>query len=376
MTISSKELAGLLNLSPATVSMVLNNKPGISQATRDMVLEAAQKYGYSPKKSGSQSKCRTVHFILYKKHGKIVTDSPFFSQIMEGIDQECSRQGCELLISYFYESESFDSQLKKLKETPCDAVILQATEMDAKNVAPFAAFGVPLVLLDYYDDTLEQDCVMINNVQGAYRATTELIRAGHRLPGYLRSSVEIGNFRERADGYYKALRHAKIDTSHPFVHKIPPLAEEGYAAMCAWLDEKPELTSAYFADNDIIAAAAIRALKQYGYRIPEDISIIGFDDMPFGSLIDPPLCTMRVDKGLLGSEAVKLAVSRIPADPRAAASVPATSAPRETALASGALPKGKRTLATRSMQPVSGIKMEISTTYVKRKSILYMEEKE
>jgi LacI family transcriptional regulator len=179
-------------------------------------------------------------------------------------------------------------------------MILFATEMEEADFRIFQNISIPMVVLDCYYDTLDYDCVLINNIQGAFKATDYLIRCGHKHVGYLHSSIDISNFRERADGYYKALRTHGLDTSHPFVHRISPTSQEGYQDMIRILEEKPALADAYFADNDIIAAAAMRAFQQFGYRIPEDISIIGFDDLPLCDLMHPPLSTMRVDQQELG----------------------------------------------------------------------------
>ncbi len=318
MNISAKELAEKLNVSAATVSMVLNNKPGISQATRDLVLETAREYGYTGPGTANPDEIlhrETIHFIIYKKQGTVVADTPFFSQVIEGINRQCRLENCEQQISYFYEYEEESRQLEELRAKQqtlsCSGILLLGTEIEPQNVSLFQSFGVPIVMLDFYDDMLDMDCVLINNVQGAYRATSHLIDMGHRKVGYLKSSFEISNFRERADGYYKALRTHGISTSHPYVHAVTPTAEDAYTEFCTILEQKPTLATAYFADNDIVAAAAIRAFHQYGYRIPEDISIVGFDNMPFCQLIDPPLSTMHVQKEELGSQAVAQLVSRI-----------------------------------------------------------------
>lgn len=323
MNISAKEIAEKLNLSAATVSMVLNNKPGISQATRDLVLETASAYGYKPrasrsaaapndeKASASDARREIIHFIIYKKHGTVVADTPFFSQVIEGINQQCRIENCHLQISYFYEYKDIEEQLDEIRALPQSGILLLGTEIEPQYVKLFQDFGVPVVLLDCYDDMMEIDCVLINNVQGAYRATSHLINMGHTKVGYLRSSVEISNFRERADGYYKALRTHGLSTSHPYVHAVTPTPEEGYEDFCRILETTPPLATAYFADNDIVAAAAIRAFRQHGLRIPEDISVIGFDNMPVCQLIDPPLSTMHVQKESLGAQAVICLADRI-----------------------------------------------------------------
>ena len=168
--------------------------------------------------------------------------------------------------------------------------------------------------LRYYDE-LDYDCVLINNIQGAFNATNYLIQCGHKNVGYFHSSLDISNFSERADGYYKALRANGISTSHPYVHLVSPTSDEGYRDMLRLLESKAPIADAYFADNDIIAAAAMRALRENGYRIPEDVSIIGFDDVPMCDMMVPPLSTMKVRKRELGATAVQRLLDRV-ADPK------------------------------------------------------------
>lgn len=306
MVISAKELAQKLELSAATVSMVLNNKPGISDETRDLVMKAAQEFGYHFKKRADNTQ-RTIHFIIYKNQYNIVADTPFFSQVIEGITQKCRQENCLLQISYFYEQENIENQLAEIRSSNDSGILLLGTEMNMDSFKHFESFKVPIVLLDCYNDEMNVDSVLINNIQGAFLATSFLADSGHKHIGYLSSSVRISNFAERADGYYKALRSHGISTDHPFVVKVSPTPEQGYADILSWLDTKPQVADAYFADNDIIGAAAVRAFQERGYRIPSDISIIGFDDMPVFQFLEPALTTMQVHKKELGS----LAVSRL-----------------------------------------------------------------
>ncbi len=170
MNISAKELAKLINVSPATVSMVFNNKPGISEATRELVLKTAAEYGYAPKKNeASGASSRIIQLVNYKKHGKVAADTPFFSQLTEGISTECTRQGCALHISYFYETMDIDSQLDALRAVDCEGILLLATEMAPSDFRKFRDFSVPIVVVDCYYDELDYDCVLINNVGGVQR---------------------------------------------------------------------------------------------------------------------------------------------------------------------------------------------------------------
>ncbi len=312
MGISAKELANIIQVSPATISMVFNNKPGISEATKEMVVQAALKYGYSAKKmSGNRTAQGVIHLVNYRKHGKIASNTAFFSQLTEGISQECSLHNHALHVSYFYEFQDTEAQIATLKEVDCIGILLLATEMEAADFHFFDSFSIPIVVLDCYYDDLDYDCVVINNIQGAFNATSHLLHCGHKSVGYLHSSIDISNFSERADGYFKALRANGSGSSQAVIHRLAPTSAEGYVDMSQILSNGERLADAYFADNDIIAAAAMKAFQEHGYKIPEDISVIGFDDMPLCDMMSPALSTMKVRKQELGAAAVQRLVDRI-----------------------------------------------------------------
>lgn len=309
MGITAKELARRLKLSEAAVSMALNNKPGVSTATRKKVLEAARECGYdftriNENNTAPQTVNGTVYFIIYRRHGAVVADTPFFSQLSQGIDYGCKKHRCHLNIYYLYEGQDTAAQLKELIRLGCRGMILLGTEMREEDFAPFAHLSVPLVLLDAYFENIKADCVLINNIQGAYQAANYLISKCKTQPGYLRSSYAINNFNERADGFYKAVRENGMSTSKSVVHLLSPSLEGAYADMLALLQQGEETARCYFADNDLIAGGAMRAFREMGMRIPEDTAIIGFDNMPLASYIEPALTTINVPKLSMGELAV------------------------------------------------------------------------
>ena len=312
MSISAKELAIKLNVSPATISMVLNHKPGISEETRDRVLSAAKKYGYDLSKySYSLAKTQNICFIIYKKDGQVVTDTPFFSALTEGISNTCQTNNLSLSILYIYGNQPVDPQMKELYEKEYHGILLLATEMNQEDFLPFRNLPCPLVALDCYYEEINFDTVLINNVQGSYVATSYLIRKGFRRIGYLKSSLPIANFEERADGYFKALRSYNIKKNMDYVLGLSPSMETAYLDMKSLLANDIPLAEAYFADNDLIAAGAMRALSEAGIRIPGDVSIIGFDDIPICNFLSPTLSTMRVEKQNFGMMAVNQLLNRI-----------------------------------------------------------------
>ena len=314
MSVSARDLAKVTNVSPATVSMVLNNRPGISEKTRKKVLDAAVSMGYNLKTSKRefQSPPASIHFVIYKKHGVVVSDTPFFSKVIEGIDFQSKKHGYRLQITYFYENQEQSEQLSAIKKAGSAGILLLGTEMDESDLSAFLELQLPIVVLDSYFEFIRCDTVLINNVQGAYIATRKLLDSGHTKIGYLRSRTPINNFKERADGYFKALRSAKISTvDPPYIFRVSPTMEGAYHDMKEILSQSPELPTAFFADNDVIAASCVRALKEYGIRIPEDVSIIGFDNTAMSEILEPPLTTMHVPKERLGALAVDRLISKI-----------------------------------------------------------------
>lgn len=312
MSISAKELAQKLNVSAATVSMVLNHKSGISPATQEKVLAGAREYGFDLSKYYLYTEePRNICFLNYKKSGKVVTDTPFFAELTEGISSACKANNISLSIDYIYGTEPIVPQLKKLSDKGYCSLLLLATEMEKEDFAPFLSLPYPLMVLDCYYDDLQLDTVLINNLQGAYTATCYLAQQGFHKIGYLKSSLRIANFDERADGYYKALRHHQIKKNSDYVLELAPSMEGAYMDMKQHLAAKVPLAEAYFADNDLIASGAMRAFQESGIRIPEDVSLIGFDDIPICSFLSPPLTTMHVHKHDLGVLAIEQLLSKL-----------------------------------------------------------------
>lgn len=305
MAITSKELAQKLGISAATVSMVLNNKPGISEATRQKVLEAAQRYGYTAAKkpvspAASQG---TICLAIYKRTGTVVSDTPFFSLLAEGISIGCKKHQFDLTISYLYEDADLNAQVQTISASQYSGVILLATEMTMQTMDLFRQLETPLLILDAYFETLDLPCVLINNIQGAFVATDYLIRRRKQQPGYLASSYRISNFEERADGFYKAIRAHDLSSSASVVHHLTPTETGAYQDMLALIQSGTPLAKCYFADNDHIAVGAIKAFRDSGYRIPEDIGVVGFDDLPLSAYLDPPLTSVNVPKQYMGESA-------------------------------------------------------------------------
>lgn len=306
--IKAKDLARLLGLSPSTVSMVLNNKPGISEGTRRLVFDKLAEFHSLPPSPGIQpGAVDFIYFVIFKKHGKVVGDTPFFSQLIEGIEQSCRQSGYNLQIAYINEGDRISSALPLIRARECRGLLLLGTEMAPADAQVFAQIGCPTVLLDSSFSEIALDTIVINNRQAA----AHLIENGHTSIGYLHSAFHINNFSERREGFHSALKKNGLEIQPQLEYRLTPTVDGAYSEMKELLASHPKLPTAFFADNDILALAAMRALKEYGCRVPEDISVIGIDDIPMCELTDPPLTTMHVPKHQMGILAVGRLLEKI-----------------------------------------------------------------
>lgn len=309
MSVTAKQLAEELHISAAAVSMALNNKKGVSTQTRKKVLELARKRGYDFSKISETepvtSMKGTIQFIIYKRSGAIVGDTPFFSELSEGITQGCQEAHYYMGISYYYEGDDPTRSLKDLRAAGCKGIILLGTEITREELKPFLDQPIPIVILDTSFNDIEADFICINNVQGAGIATEKLIRTCHAQPGYLKSAVRISNFDERANGFFQTVRNFGMSASKSPSLSLTPSTEGAYEDLKELLKGGELPARCYFADNDLIAAGAVRAFQEAGYRVPEDVAVAGFDDMPVCVYTTPHLSTIHVPKRFMGKTAAR-----------------------------------------------------------------------
>lgn len=313
MPITAKELAKKLNLSATAVSMALNNKPGVSRQTRDIVLHAAEKYGYDfSKLSAKQSATPNIYCITYRTHNAILNYAPIFNEITDGVSLQCHESGYRLKQIQINEKiDDLKKWIEDLRVSDCAGIILLGTEIGISACKMFMQLSVPVVLLDSHFTSLKLSSVLIDNIQGAYQATSFLIDRCGKQPGYMRSSYRIENFDERRSGFNKAVREHGMSVSKSIVHELSPSIEGAFSDMLELLEQKEELAECYFADNDLIAIGAIKALKLRGYKIPDDIAIIGFDNISESRIIEPSLTTVDIPRQFMGRTAARQLIYQI-----------------------------------------------------------------
>ena len=313
MKVTAKDIANKIGVSQATVSMVLNNKSGISDTVRKKILETAKQMGYS-KKNYINKDSKIIQFIIFKRHGRIVSENPFMEFLIQGVSEKTSELGYHLAISYFYGDKNKDEQLKSIKSLQSEGIILLATEMRETDMQLFENFKTPLIMLDNFSSSMKWDSVVIDNQYGVIAAIKHLISCGHTRIGYLHSGVDIRNFRDRYRGYISGCTSLSEQDNKDAIKRIiktDVIMEKTTRIMKDYLKLEPILPTAFFADNDYIAAGCCRALIELGYHVPEDVSIIGFDDSPIAKLMETPLTTMAVPKEKMGAMAVIRLCDRI-----------------------------------------------------------------
>ncbi|OQY10536.1 MAG: LacI family transcriptional regulator [Marinitoga sp. 4572_148] len=301
-----KDVARLSNVSVATVSRVLNGSEKVSSETRKKVLKAIKKLNYKPRPSFSSN-------ILFKTIGVIVPDirGYHYSDIVMSIESFAYEKGFDMMLAIpkndpLNEKNILDQYFKR----KVDGIILAEFYSDSKLIDKFINSGVPIVVMDFAVDEIKFDVVNVDNEGGAYKAIEYLYENGHRNIFVIRGPEDSPAANQRIKGI-KKFRYKKSDLKIIFSDTTGYNSIDGSDAIYAYLAKNPLNFTAIFAVNDWTAIGAIDALKNLGYNIPDDISIIGFDDSPFAEFISPKLTTIKQPREEIGITATEILIDRI-----------------------------------------------------------------
>ncbi len=310
MRIKNKDIAQALGISTTTVSLALNGRPGVSEETRRKVLEMIRDSANDNAEAqiNLSLKNRTILLCVHKNTGLIINEKPFFSNLIEYFQQEAMNYGYPVVLVHHIPGQSEKQYEDYLRQLDPAGIAVMATEMKASDLDIYKSLHVPVVLMDGYFELSNIDSVSLDDQDAIYRSVAYAYEMGHREIGYLRSSTVIQNFVHHFDGYMKGLRDYNIiEENHPVID-LPCTLEGAYNEMNVFLDHIPEgfrMPTVFIADLDYIAIGAMQALSNHGYRIPEDISMIGYDDIASSALYNPPLTTSRVNQGITGMLAMR-----------------------------------------------------------------------
>jgi LacI family transcriptional regulator len=312
--VTLSEIAEQSGVSLSTVSLVLRDKPGVGKDTRQRVLGVAKELGYFPK-NGVQHRfsLTNVGLILKAEPGRTPQTNQFYSHVLAGIEMACRQWQFNLLYATLpVDRDSYPLELPRvlLEEDTADGLLLIGAFLDNTIAQVVERRSTPIVLVDAYAASDLYDAVVSDNFKGARRAVNYLVQRGHRHVGFIGSHPHAyPSIRERQRGYVQALEENEIGDSY-FADCHIVDREEILDATADLLRQNPQIT-ALFATNDEVAIAAMEAAQTLGRRIPDDISIIGFDDIDPSKSTQPPLTTMHVDKIGMGMLAVQLLLNRV-----------------------------------------------------------------
>lgn len=304
MEITIKDIARLAKVAPSTVSRALNNKGRMSSATRKKILRLAQQLDYHPNRNAkglATNKTGNIGIVINRRH-RPEGFYDFYGTIIVEVEEAIETQGYHLIFST---TDGESSSLRCVMERHVDGLILMGCDISEELV--LSVKGIPLVLVDNHINGV--DSIAIDNRGGAYKATEHLIRLGHRRIGFIAERFNDLSFWERFEGYKLALKDHHLEYDCNLVAEGLTRPEHGYVAMEKLLKRK--IPSAVFAANDSTASGAIRAIKEKGLKIPNDVAVVGFDDGIIAPYTDPPLTTMRVFRERMGVLAAKRLIELI-----------------------------------------------------------------
>ncbi len=313
MKVNIRKISEETGFSMSTVSNALNRKKGVNRETAEKILTAAQELGYR-----AEEDITKIRFVIFRRNGLIIDDSSFHPAMIEGVEHQAKLLGYETIFCYVDIGDpNYKEQLLDILTDMQSGVVLLGTEMLEEDYEPYTHAKNRLILLDGRSDSYAFDSVLINDVDAAAGAVEYLVEKGHQRIGYLRGEFRIQAFRSREMGYYQVMNKYGFAVKPEYIATIGTRIETAYQGMKEYLAEAGELPTAFFADNDVIAIGSMQAMKECGYNVPGDISVIGFDNVAYGMVSDPPLSTVHVYKQELGARAVRELVSMEDRDRRA-----------------------------------------------------------
>lgn len=310
MKATIKDVAKHAGVSTATVSLVLSDNDRISQATKKKVQKSIKALNYYPSKSARylvSKKSGNIGFILTDDH--FLRTEPFYTRIFLGAEFEAREGEYYILLATVNSDFSQNDPLPRfVLDKSVDGIII-AGKVPQNLIDRILNLDIPIVFVDYQTSTNCCPLILIDNVQGGLIATNHLINLGHTEIGFIAGDIKHPSIYDRLSGYKQALEKKNISIKDSLIEvdaKYPD-RQNGYEAAEKLMRRNKKVTS-IFACNDAMAIGAMHYLKDKGYKIPNDVSIIGFDDVEVDLLLDPPLTTIRVPKIEMGAEALRVLI--------------------------------------------------------------------
>jgi len=310
--ITIKDIARMANVSHTTVSRALNDKSRIRKETKEKILSIAKELNYQP-----NFIARSLVMRRTKTLGLVITTiiNPFYMELAQGIERTAIELGYNIILCCTHSDSSIEKQyIDMLRSKGVDGIIFTSAHMDDGNIVGLAEEGFPIILVNrrtYHPIVKEGvDYVGVDNIRGGFLAVEHLIKLGHQRIGMIGGSFESSVSFERLEGGKRALQAYSLQENDVYFLEGNFLKESGYQGGKRFL-KMEEPPTAIFATNDYMALGTYEAILEEGFKVPEEIAIVGFNDIEFAAMKGIELTTIGQKKYEMGAHAVKTLVERI-----------------------------------------------------------------
>ena len=310
--ITIKQIADLAYVSRSVVSRVLNDHPNVSPDTRQRVLKVIEEYNYRPNAAARSLATDRTHEIgiLAPRWQNDVLSSSYWSLIFLGLSEQCIERGYYASLSMLMPQDVGTIPQRLISEHHFDGFVLFHREVTERIAPALRERNVPIVLIGHDSSLEDVSSVDVDNFQGAYRATRHLLQLGHRQIALLLGQKDRQESIDRLKGYETALSEAGIEVDDSLIVEGEYSQMHGKRTMQSLL-EQGSVPSAVFCSGDVIAEGVLLAAYEAGIRVPDDLAVVGFDDLPSSAFTIPPLTTVRQPIYDKGEQAANLIIDRI-----------------------------------------------------------------
>ncbi|OEF99164.1 transcriptional regulator [Vulcanibacillus modesticaldus] len=305
--ITMQDVADKLGVTKVTVSKALSGKEGVSEELRKNIIATANEMGYIYNSSAKALKTnKTGNIGIIVPEVFMEEDEYFYTRIYKNIYKEVSEKNYNLILTIITKKEEEEVRLPLMcKENKVDGILIIG-QISIEYIQKLKELSLPIVLVDFYYKELELDCILTDNYYATYNATNYLIESGHREIGFCGNIKLTSSIQDRYLGYYKALLEHQIPINENYIIKD---RNDNGEFIDLQLPEK--LPTAFICNCDKAAYELTKKLQSEGYRVPEDCSIIGFDDVRHSIISTPKLSTIRVKTEDIAKYAIKRIETRI-----------------------------------------------------------------
>lgn len=291
------DVAREAGFSISTVSRVIQGASNVLPETRAKIEEAIHKLGYHPNRLAQQFRAQQTKAILV-----IVPEigNPFFTDILKGIESVAEKNDFNILLTDSHADRRIENRCyEMLSQKLVDGIITFSIGIPKDDLRQLAAQYPIVIGIRYFSDNSVPN-VTIDNLKAVKDITSYMLNLGHKRICYLAGPANIPIYQDRILGYMEALKEREIPVDHDLIVNCTPDVQGGYDAISSMLHDADRKFSAIVASGDIMAIGAIRALKDHGLKVPDDMAISGFDDIPFAALVSPSLTTVRQPRYQIG----------------------------------------------------------------------------